>query len=94
MNFKVENPNNKKTKKRREPITYYELVELENQKNRPPVIEVKIKKKFPIAPDGFIPNSIVQKFFTLFEPEPEAPPPIWRLNWVNTINYLIKNNFF
>ena len=72
-------------KKRKEPITYYELVELENQRNNPPPPKVKLIRKFPIAPDGFVPNSVVQKFFEMFEPDEQvAPAPIiWRLNWVS-----------
>lgn len=71
-----------KEKKRKEPITYYELVELENQRNNPPPPPERIKQLFPIAPDGYIPNSVVKQFFTIYEPEEVPPPVIWKLNWV------------
>ncbi len=85
MSIKLSSQKKLKDKKRKEPITYYELVELENQRNNPPPPKVKIIRKFPIAPDGFVPNSVVKKFFDMFDPDPEeiaAAPVIWRLNWV------------
>jgi hypothetical protein len=71
-----------KEKRRKEPITYYELVELENQRNNPPPPPEKIERFFPIAPDGYIPNSVVKQFFAIYEPEEIPPPVIWKLNWV------------
>jgi hypothetical protein len=84
MSVKLSTQKKPKDKKRKEPITYYELVELENQRNNPPPPKVKLIRKFPIAPDGFIPNSVVHKFFEMFEPDEQAAPVpiIWRLNWV------------
>lgn len=67
-------------------ITYYELLELEKQKNEQnTAVKIKIKRNFPIAPDGFIPNSVVKKFFRLFDPNQKQPEKkIWKLKWVNS----------
>lgn len=72
---------------RSEPITYYELVELERQRNeqikQATAVKIKIKRHFPIAPDGFIPNSVVRKFFKLFDNTTKPPEKkIWKLKWV------------
>ena len=83
-----------KRKKRKEPITYYELLELEKEKNNPQQSSVKItiKRNFPIASDGFIPNSVVRKFFQILEPTPKQPEKkIWKLKWVKTFE--LKINF-
>lgn len=66
-------------------ITYYELLELEKQKNETEAVKVTIKRNFPIAPDGFIPNSVVRKFFKLLEPGPKPEKKIWKLKWVENI---------
>ena len=72
----------KPKKKPKEQITYYELLELEKQKNEAEV-KITIKRSFPIAPDGFIPNSVVRKFFQLLEPGPKQPEKkVWKLKWV------------
>ena len=65
-------------------ITYYELIELERQKNEANnAVKVKIKRNFPLAPDGFIPNSVLRKFFAFLEAPPKAADkPIWKLKWV------------
>jgi hypothetical protein len=77
----------KKSHKEREPVTYYELLELEKQKNEQnSEMKIKIKRNFPIAPDGFIPNSVVKKFFRLFDPAVKKPEKkIWKLKWVNNL---------
>ena len=80
------NPFLKRKKRAKEPITYYELLELEKEKNNPQQSSVKItiKRNFPIASDGFIPNSVVRKFFQILEPTPKQPEKkIWKLKWVN-----------
>lgn len=71
-----------------EPNTYYELLELERQYNEPleaDQINFRIKRNFPIAPDGFIPNSVVKKFFKLFDKKNTklSEKKIWKLKWVN-----------
>ena len=72
----------KKAKKSHQ-ITYYELLELERERNEAKQVKVKIKRNFPIAPDGFIPNSVVRKFFKLLQEEPKKPEKkIWKLKWV------------
>ena len=74
----------RKKRERKEPITYYELLELEKQKNEPQSVKITIKRNFPIASDGFIPNSVVRKFFQLLEPTEKQPEKkIWKLKWVN-----------
>lgn len=76
----------KPRKKRKEKITYYELLELEKKRNEPNSFKITIKKSFPIAPDGFIPNSVVKKFFKIIDEEPKQPEKkIWKLKWVNLI---------
>ena len=73
----------KPKKKPKEQITYYELLELEKQKNEAASVKITIKRSFPIAPDGFIPNSVVRKFFQLLDPGPKQPEKkIWKLKWV------------
>lgn len=71
----------------REPITYYELLELERQRNeanQAASVKIKIKRTFPIAPDGFIPNSVVKKFFKLLDSASakQTEKKIWKLKWV------------
>ena len=41
------------------------------------------RKVFPIAPDGFIPNSVVRRIIRLIEEEENTVPErhIWRLKW-------------
>lgn len=78
MNSEISKP-----KKRKEPLTYYELLELEKEQNEGNAVKVKIKRNFPIAPDGFIPNTVVKKFFDLFDENEQQPPKtIWKLKWV------------
>ena len=68
-------------------ITYYELLELERQKNEANTVKVRIKQNFPIAPDGFIPNSVIRKFFALLEAPPKpAEKTIWKLKWRPPVN--------
>ncbi|CAF0708647.1 unnamed protein product [Brachionus calyciflorus] len=61
-------------------ITYYELLELEKEKNESPSVKVTIKRNFPIAPDGYIPNSVVRKFFEIFD-ENVPEKKVWKLKW-------------
>lgn len=63
-------------------ITYYELLELEKEKNEAQSVKVKFKRNFPIAPDGFIPNSVVRKFFRIFD-EKVPEKKVWKLKWVS-----------
>jgi hypothetical protein len=78
----------KPRKKRKEKITYYELLELEKKRNDPNSYKITIKQSFPIAPDGFIPNSVVKKFFKIIDEEPKQPEKkIWKLKWVNRIPF-------
>ena len=77
------NPFFKRRKRAKEPITYYELLELEKQRNDSQSVKISIKRNFPIASDGFIPNSVVRKFFQLLEPTAKQPEKkIWKLKWV------------
>ena len=88
------------TKKKPHQITYYELLEIERQRDEAKQVKVKIKRNFPIAPDGFIPNSVVLKFFKLLQEEPKrAEKKIWKLKWVSLIFFcfyriVFFNNFF
>lgn len=81
-------------KANREPITYYELLELERERNeslQAATVKVKIKRNFPIAPDGFIPNSVVKKFFKLFDNNAitkTTEKKIWKLKWVSFLIYI------
>jgi hypothetical protein len=74
----------KQSKKRsqKEPITYYELLELERQRNEENTVKIKIKRNFPLAPDGFIPNSVVRKFFKMLDAPTQPEKKIWKLKWV------------
>lgn len=75
------------TKKKPHQITYYELLEIERQRDEAKQVKVKIKRNFPIAPDGFIPNSVVLKFFKLLQEEPKrAEKKIWKLKWLDLPN--------
>ena len=78
-----------KKRRNKEPITYYELLELERQKNEAEAaLKVKIKRTFPLAPDGFIPNSVVRKFFELLDTGPAQPErKVWKLKWVQNLKY-------
>ena len=83
------NPFFKRKKRAKEPITYYELLELEKERNNPEQSSVKItiKRNVPIASDGFIPNSVVRKFFQILEPTPkQSEKKIWKLKWVSFIS--------
>ncbi len=76
------NSQRRKKRSRKEPITYYELLELERQKNEAQMVKVKMKRNFPLAPDGFIPNSVVKKFFELLDGSAEPEREVWKLKWV------------
>jgi hypothetical protein len=81
----TDSSNHSQSKRSKKPhqITYYELLELEKERNESKQVKVKIKRNFPIAPDGFIPNSVVRKFFKLLQEEPKKPEKkIWKLKWV------------
>lgn len=75
-------PKQQKKKSLKEPISYYELLELEKQKTETESVKITIRRNFPIAPDGFIPNSVVKKFFKLLEPGPNTEKKVWKLKWV------------
>jgi hypothetical protein len=83
-----------KKRSRKEPITYYELLELERQKNEAQMVKVKVKRNFPLAPDGFIPNSVVKKFFELLDAPPESQRKVWKLKWVNIFFYESFSNIY
>ena len=87
----------KKKEQRKEPITYYELLELEKQRieqqqvggggvGGAAAVKITIKSNFPIASDGFIPNSVVRKFFQLLDtPKHAEKPKVWKLKWVSLV---------
>ncbi len=67
------------------------MLEIEKEKSQQDAIKIKIKRNFPIAPDGFIPNSVVQRFFDLFDKKVEKreKKTIWKLKWVSFLADLI-----